>query len=104
MKDIDINRVDPDTRKTNLQIMKKGDAPYANDGTKVNLHHLIQKDSGTMLEIPESWHNKYSKVLHGLKGSGQSFRNDPILANSTIILERDIGHGELNNSRIKSKR
>lgn len=79
MKDIDINRVDPDTRKTNLQIMKKGDAPYANDGTKVNLHHLIQKDSGTMLEIPESWHNKYSKVLHGLKGSGQSFRNDPIL-------------------------
>ncbi|MEC1753860.1 T7SS effector LXG polymorphic toxin [Bacillus mojavensis] len=79
MKDIDINRVDPDTGKTNLQIMKKGDAPYANDGTKVNLHHLIQEESGTMLEIPESWHNKYSKVLHGLKGNGQSFRNDPIL-------------------------
>ncbi|UWS58538.1 T7SS effector LXG polymorphic toxin [Bacillus subtilis] len=79
MKDIDINRVDPDTGKTNLQIMKKGDAPYANDGTKVNLHHLIQEESGTMLEIPESLHNKYSKVLHGLKGNGQSFRNDPIL-------------------------
>ncbi|MDR4226472.1 hypothetical protein FO507_03635 [Bacillus mojavensis] len=79
MKDIDIKRVDPDTGKTNLQIMKKGDAPYANDGTKVNLHHLIQEESGTMLEIPESWHNKYSKVLHGLKGNGQSFRNDPIL-------------------------
>ncbi|MCY8518635.1 ribonuclease YeeF family protein [Bacillus atrophaeus] len=79
MKDIDINRVDPDTGKTNLQIMKKGDAPYANDGTKINLHHLIQEESGTMLEIPESWHNKYSKVLHGLKGNGQSFRNDPVL-------------------------
>ncbi|MCE4146413.1 HNH/ENDO VII family nuclease, partial [Bacillus velezensis] len=29
--------------------------------------------------IPESWHNKYSDVLHGLKGNGQSFRNDPVL-------------------------
>ncbi|WGE41129.1 HNH/ENDO VII family nuclease [Bacillus stercoris] len=32
-----------------------------------------------MLEIPESWHNKYSDVLHGLKENGQNFRNDPVL-------------------------
>jgi predicted ribonuclease toxin of YeeF-YezG toxin-antitoxin module len=78
MKDIDINQKN---RKglTNLQLMKNGNAPFAKDGTQINLHHLIQEEPGTMLEIPESWHNKYSYVLHGLKGNGQSFRNDPVL-------------------------
>ncbi|MCY9296694.1 ribonuclease YeeF family protein [Bacillus inaquosorum] len=78
MKDIDINQKN---RKglTNLQLMKNGNAPFAKDGTQINLHHLIQEEPGTMLEIPESWHNKYSDVLHGLKGNGQSFRNDPVL-------------------------
>ncbi|AZV89277.1 MULTISPECIES: T7SS effector LXG polymorphic toxin [Bacillus] len=78
MKDIDLNQKN---RKglTNLQLMKNGNAPFAKDGTQINLHHLIQEEPGTMLEIPESWHNKYSDVLHGLKGNGQSFRNDPVL-------------------------
>ncbi|MGQ5113038.1 T7SS effector LXG polymorphic toxin [Bacillus halotolerans] len=78
MKDIDINQKN---RKglTNLQLMKNGNAPFAKDGTQINLHHVIQEEPGTMLEIPESWHNKYSDVLHGLKGNGQSFRNDPVL-------------------------
>ncbi len=78
MKDIDLNQKN---RKglTNLQLMKNGNAPFAKDGTQINLHHLIQEEPGNMLEIPESWHNKYSDVLHGLKGNGQSFRNDPVL-------------------------
>ena len=78
MKDIDLNQKN---RKgfTNLQLMKNGNAPFAKDGTQINLHHLIQEEPGTMLEIPESWHNKYSDVLHGLKGNGQSFRNAPVL-------------------------
>ncbi|WHM22374.1 T7SS effector LXG polymorphic toxin [Bacillus subtilis] len=78
MKDIDLNQKN---RKglTNLQLMKKGNAPFAKDGTQINLHHLIQEEPGNMLEIPESWHNKYSDVLHGLKENGQSFRNDPVL-------------------------
>ncbi|OMI29058.1 hypothetical protein BTA31_04755 [Bacillus haynesii] len=78
-KDLDINRIDPETGMTNLQLMKKGRTPYANDGTQINLHHLIQEEPGPMAEIPDSWHTKYSKVLHGLKGKGESFRNDPIL-------------------------
>ncbi|MCC9263562.1 hypothetical protein LOX66_05975 [Bacillus velezensis] len=78
MKDIDLNQKN---RKglTNLQLMKNGNAPFAKDGNQINLHHLIQEEPGNMLEIPESWHNKYSDVLHGLKGNGQSFRNDPVL-------------------------
>ncbi|MED3692103.1 HNH/ENDO VII family nuclease, partial [Peribacillus butanolivorans] len=74
IKDLDINRVDPVKNKTNLQLMKDGKAPYANDGTKINLHHLIQEEPGAMLELPESLHKKYSKVIHGLKNKGESFR------------------------------
>ncbi|MED2975857.1 T7SS effector LXG polymorphic toxin [Bacillus swezeyi] len=78
-KNLDINKIDPETGMTNLQLMKKGRTPYANDGTQINLHHLIQEEPGPMAEIPDSWHTKYSKVLHGLKGKGESFRNDPVL-------------------------
>ncbi|MDM5211008.1 T7SS effector LXG polymorphic toxin [Peribacillus sp. NJ4] len=74
IKDLDIDRIDPITQTTNLQLMKKGNAPFANDGTQINLHHLIQEEPGTMLEIPESLHKKYSKVIHGLKNKGESFR------------------------------
>ncbi|WP_412055767.1 DUF5344 family protein [Bacillus haynesii] len=38
-----------------------------------------QLASSTMIEIPNSWHRKYYKVIHGLKGKGESFRNDPEL-------------------------
>ncbi len=79
LKDIDINQIDPVTGKTNLQLMKKGDAPYAKDRTKINLHHLIQEEPGTMVELPKSLHQKYHKVLHGLKENGNSFRNNPDL-------------------------
>ncbi|WP_311607154.1 T7SS effector LXG polymorphic toxin [Peribacillus simplex] len=79
IKDLDIDRVDPFKKITNLQLMKDGKAPYANDGTKINLHHLIQEEPGAMLELPESLHKKYSKVIHGLKNKGESFRQSPEL-------------------------
>ncbi|WP_440097222.1 T7SS effector LXG polymorphic toxin [Bacillus paralicheniformis] len=75
LKDIDINQKDR-KGKTNLQRMKKGNAPYAKDGTLVNLHHLIQEEPGPMVEIPSSVHQNNFKVLHGLKKGGESFRND----------------------------
>ncbi|UWS60147.1 T7SS effector LXG polymorphic toxin [Bacillus paralicheniformis] len=77
-KDIDPNQKDRKGR-TNLELMKDGKAPFAKDGTQINLHHLIQEESGTMAEIPNSWHTKYYKVIHGLKSKGESFRNDPVL-------------------------
>ncbi|MED4812520.1 ribonuclease YeeF family protein [Bacillus atrophaeus] len=79
MKDIDINQKDG-FGQTNLQLMKKGNAPFAKDGTQINLHHLIQEEPGTMREIPESLHKKYHNILHGLKENGQSFRNNPELS------------------------
>lgn len=76
--DIDLNQKN-EFGVTNLELMKKGSAPYAKDGTQINLHHLIQEEKGTMIEIPNSWHRKYYKIIHGLKGKGESFRNDPEL-------------------------
>ncbi|MCY7933149.1 T7SS effector LXG polymorphic toxin [Bacillus spizizenii] len=78
MKDIDINQKDRKGR-TNLELMKDGKAPLAKDGTKINLHHLIQEEPGNMVEIPNSLHTKYSEVIHKLKTDGESFRNDPEL-------------------------
>jgi hypothetical protein len=77
--DIDWNRVDPETGLTNLQLAQKGRAPYWNDGTKIELHHLLQKEPSSMVEIPASLHDKYSKILHGLVENGGSFRNNPVL-------------------------
>ncbi|PRP53381.1 T7SS effector LXG polymorphic toxin [Bacillus halotolerans] len=88
LKDIDIKKVDAESGKTNLQLMKKGDAPFANDGTKINLHHLIQEEPGTMVEIPASVHQNSKKVLHGLKKGGESFRNDKELRNQYKSFQR----------------
>ncbi|MFJ5795642.1 T7SS effector LXG polymorphic toxin [Bacillus atrophaeus] len=88
LKDIDVNRIDAQSGKTNLQLMKKGDAPFSNDGTKINLHHLIQEEPGTMVEIPASVHQNNKKVLHGLKKGGESFRNDRELRNQYKSFQR----------------
>lgn len=67
---------------TNKELMAKGKSPYVvKDGeeSKVELHHLIQKEPGGMVEIAETTHDKYSSELHGLIEDGNSFRNDPLL-------------------------
>ncbi|MDC7736617.1 HNH/ENDO VII family nuclease, partial [Bacillus sp. FF-1] len=77
--DIDYMRIDPKTGMTNLQLMKKGRAPIWQDGTAIELHHLIQREPGSMVELPGSMHKEYYKILHGLVENGGSFRNDPVL-------------------------
>lgn len=77
--DIDYKRVDPDSGMTNFQLMRKGRAPFWKDGTPIELHHLIQREPGSMVEIPASMHDEYNKILHGLVENGRSFRNDPEL-------------------------
>lgn len=59
--------------------MKKRRAPIGSDGKPVQLHHLTQQESGSMVEILESTHQKYSNQLHGLIEDRQSFRNNPML-------------------------
>lgn len=77
--DIDWNRIDPETGLTNKELAQAGLAPYANDGTKIELHHILQQEPGPEVEIPASLHDKYYKTLHGLVGDGESFRNNPDL-------------------------
>ncbi|MCM3617901.1 T7SS effector LXG polymorphic toxin [Sutcliffiella horikoshii] len=68
--------------KSNGELMKKGKSPYiVKNGveSKVELHHLIQKEPGGMVEIAEFAHDKYDSALHGLVENGTSFRNNPEL-------------------------
>ncbi len=73
---IDWNCVDSEAGLNNKELAEKGFAPYANDGTKIELHHLLQMEPGAMVEIPASLHDEYSKILHQWVKSGESFRND----------------------------
>ncbi|HEY2495011.1 MAG TPA: HNH/ENDO VII family nuclease [Paenibacillus sp.] len=73
-------------------LISKGKSPYVvKDGveSKVELHHLIQKDQGDMVEIAESTHDKYRSQLHGLVEDGNSFRNDPLLEKQYNNLRRN---------------
>lgn len=77
--DINFNYLDKDTGESNLQRMLRGNAPIGRDGRPLELHHILQKEAGPMVEIHEFTHKEYKRILHGLKGSGESFRNDKIL-------------------------
>jgi len=77
--DIDFNYYDPISGMTNLERMKLGRPPFGMDESTIELHHLIQMESGTMVELLESTHEQYHKILHGLVGRGKSFRNNPLL-------------------------
>ncbi|MGN0012813.1 MAG: HNH/ENDO VII family nuclease [Candidatus Bruticola sp.] len=77
--DIDFSKRDQNTGLTNLERMKNGKPPVGNDGNPVQLHHLLQKEVGSMVEIREVTHQEYYKILHGLVDKGASFRNNPLL-------------------------
>jgi hypothetical protein len=76
--DIDFGFYDENTGLTNLERMQGGKPPIGNDGNPVQLHHVIQKESGPMVEIREVTHQEYYRTLHGLVENGASFRNDPL--------------------------
>jgi hypothetical protein len=77
--DIDFEYYHPKSKMTNLQRMQAGKAPIGNDGKPVQLHHVLQKETGPMAEVREVTHREYKRTLHGLVGKGGSFRNDPVL-------------------------
>lgn len=80
LENIDLNRIDEATGLTNLELMKKGKSPIWEDGSKIELHHMLQIEPGPMAELPASLHDKYYSVLHGLTENGNSFRNNAELA------------------------
>ena len=59
----DPHRVDADGL-TNIQRMKRGNAPIGNDGLEINLHHLTQDEPGSMVEILSSYLSKNDRILH----------------------------------------
>ncbi|PEE68571.1 S-layer homology domain-containing protein [Bacillus thuringiensis] len=80
MKNIDWDYVAPPSvnksGKSNLQLALDGGVPFTKDNHKIELHHLTQKEPGAMVEIPANKHDEFTKQLHGLVESGESFRND----------------------------
>ena len=97
--DIDFDYYDANTGQTNLERMKAGKAPIGNDGSPIQLHHVIQKETGPVVEIREVTHVEYSKTLHGLVESGISFRNDPLLKKQYNISDLSTGNGVHDNTR-----
>lgn len=53
----------PDGR-TNIQRMQNGDAPTGTDGKPINLHHMLQKDGGPLIEVTQTRHQESTKILH----------------------------------------
>ncbi len=86
--DINFHRIDKDTGETNLQRMLRGVAPIGRDGKPIELHHILQKEVGSMVEIHETTHREYKRILHGLRGDGESFRNDKILDSQYRLFKR----------------
>ena len=74
--DIDFEYYHAETRMSNLERMQDGKAPIGSDGKPVQLHHILQQESGPMVEVREITHFEYKRILHGLIDKGNSFRND----------------------------
>lgn len=64
---------------SNIELARKGNTPFGSDDMYIELHHLMQKEPGSMIEFMGSKHKKYYKVLHGMIENGGSFRNSPQL-------------------------
>ena len=63
--------------RKNITLMLNGNVPFGFDGKRVELHHLKQQKNGTLIELTQTEHNKYSSVLHRYvkKGSNITDRN-----------------------------
>ncbi|QEM83266.1 DUF637 domain-containing protein [Halomonas binhaiensis] len=61
---IDPNRVDLKSGKTNLELMQAGRAPFGPDGRPINLHHLTQKQDGSIVEVTQTLHSSNHGTLH----------------------------------------
>ncbi|WP_319005762.1 HNH/ENDO VII family nuclease [Metabacillus niabensis] len=81
--DIDFDYTPKTKGLSNRELVAKGRPPYVIDKNgeeaQIELHHIIKKESGNMVEIIATTHDDYKKILHGLIKNGDSFRNDEVL-------------------------
>ena len=61
---IEPGRIDIGTGLTNKQLMENGLAPFGPDGKKINLHHMLQTQSGPVAEVTQTFHQKNSSIIH----------------------------------------
>ena len=50
--------------RDNKKLLLKGLAPLDEKGLKINLHHLKQQETGTIIELTSEEHSQNSKTLH----------------------------------------
>ena len=60
---IDPGLVD-DVGRTNLQRMESGLAPIGPDGRSLQLHHMTQRQTGSIAEVTATMHQQNSQILH----------------------------------------
>ena len=79
---IDLGKVDP-KGKTNLELMRRGNAPLGADNQPINLHHMIQTQDGALAEVTWSMHTKNHGKLHiwsnGSKGGVTRAEVKPVI-------------------------
>ncbi len=66
---------------SNLELMKKGQAPYTNSGERMNVHHVGQHADGPFAEVTESTHRSFPHKQFG--------RNNPHPTNPVVRAEFD---------------
>lgn len=50
--------------RTNLERMSGGNAPYGPDGERVELHHMLQTESGPLAEVSGTFADRYKSTIH----------------------------------------
>ena len=80
IREIDLNFVDETTGLTNLQLMKRGNAPVDSNGIKYELHHIGQKNDSPLAILTREEHD--NTFLHTLT---ENFDNPSSQANWSKI-------------------
>ena len=88
-----IRSIDPDLYitskgKTNLELMKNGNPPYAYDADEgvIELHHIGQDKNGPLAELTHSEHMMHGNNQKLHRDTGDSWRNE---ANSETVFGRE---------------
>ncbi|SEP65854.1 A nuclease of the HNH/ENDO VII superfamily with conserved LHH [Lachnospiraceae bacterium RM5] len=68
--DIDLKYVD-EMGRSNLERMRQGLAPLDSKGNPYNLHHIAQKNNGTLAVLTQDEHQTYSSILHDMSKSSE---------------------------------
>ena len=64
--------------RTNIQRMLNSKAPIGIDGHSIELHHMIQTQSGGIVELTKTFHKQYSGIIHINPSTTPSGINRPL--------------------------